>query len=158
LTRSVVGIAAFALLLAEAAASGPKFPAVTNDAWKAECGSCHAAYPPRLLSASSWRAIMHGLDRHFGVDATIDTAVAESIRNFLETNAGSARSTAPGPVPRITETSWFLHEHDGISPAVWRNPNVKSPANCGACHPAAENGRFGEHDVRIPRGASLSLR
>ena len=52
-------------------ASGPKLPQATNAAWKAECGSCHAAYPPGLLPAPSWRAVMAGLDRHFGTDATI---------------------------------------------------------------------------------------
>jgi hypothetical protein len=29
--------------------------------WHSECGSCHVAYPPRLLEAASWRTIMQGL-------------------------------------------------------------------------------------------------
>ena len=29
--------------------------------------------------------------------------------------------------------------------------NVKTPANCGACHTTAERGDFSERGVRVPR-------
>ncbi len=32
-----------------------RMPAASNALWQAECGSCHVAYPPRLLPAESWR-------------------------------------------------------------------------------------------------------
>ena len=51
------------LLSPGAIAGGHKLAAATNAAWKSECGSCHVAYPPGLLPAASWRAIMAGLDR-----------------------------------------------------------------------------------------------
>ncbi|MFO1351435.1 MAG: diheme cytochrome c [Gammaproteobacteria bacterium] len=127
--------------------------AASNDRWKAECGSCHLAYPPALLPASSWRALMTGLDRHFGADASLDAPAVAEITDFLVRNGGRERG-APGakPVLRITETAWFRHEHDGELPAgVWRRPAIKSPANCGACHTKADQGYFGEDALRVPR-------
>jgi nitrate/TMAO reductase-like tetraheme cytochrome c subunit len=124
---------------------------VTNAKWKDECGACHVAYPPNLLPAESWRALMSGLDKHFGSDASLDAASAREIGNFLEQNAGGGKFVSRGkPVLRITETRWFRHEHDEVSQRDWDNPKVKSPANCTACHTQAENGNYSEHSVRIP--------
>ena len=148
---AVAAVAGF-LSLPGAIAGGPKVPAATNAAWKGECGSCHVAYPPSLLPAASWRAIMAGVDRHFGNDATIDTTTAAAIDAFLVANAGRDRAKSPTaePILRITETRWFRHEHDEVAPATWRSPAVKSPANCGACHLNADSGRFSEREIRIP--------
>ncbi len=127
-------------------------PAVKNALWQSECGSCHVAYPPRLLPAESWRAVMAGLDKHFGSDASLDAKSAQEIGAFLEKNAGSSRRVAPGkPLLRITETRWFVREHDEVPDRVWKNPKVKSPANCAACHTQAESGNFSEHGIRIPK-------
>lgn len=127
-------------------------PAVKNVLYQKECGSCHIAFPPRLLPATSWRAVMSGLDKHFGTDASMDAKSTQEIGAFLEQNAGhNRRSTGGTPLLRITETRWFVHEHDEVSDRVWKNPKVKSPANCSACHPKAEQGNFDEHGIRIPR-------
>ena len=133
-------------------AGGHKLPAATNAAWNSECGSCHVAYPPSLLPAASWRAIMAGLDRHFGNDATIDAATGAAIEAFLVANAGRDRSKPPTtePILRITETRWFRHEHDDVAAATFESPAVKSAANCGACHLNADSGRFSEREIRIP--------
>src|SRR5512135_2575758 len=127
-------------------------PAAKNALCQAECGSCHVAYPPRLLPAESWRAVMSGLDKHFGSDASLDPAAAKEIGAFLEKNAGGNRHATSGkPVLRITETRWFLHEHDEVSARTWKNPKVKSASNCAACHTQAESGNFSEHNIRIPK-------
>ena len=126
-------------------------PPASNPSWKAECGSCHIAYPPSLLPAESWRAVMAGLDKHFGVDASVDAKTAKEIGAFLEQNAGRSRGTSAKPTLRITETRWFLREHDEVGAAIWKRPKVKAPANCAACHTGAEQGNFDEHSVRIPR-------
>ena len=47
----------------------------SNAKWKAECGSCHVAYPAQLLPATSWQRLMKGLDKHFGTDASVDAGV-----------------------------------------------------------------------------------
>ncbi len=129
-----------------------RMPAVKNVLWQTECGSCHVAFPPRLLPAESWRAVMSGLDKHFGSDASLDAKSAHEIGAFLEKNAGSSRHSAPGkPILRITETRWFLHEHDEVPDRTWKNPKVKSAANCAACHIQAENGNYSEHNIKIPK-------
>jgi nitrate/TMAO reductase-like tetraheme cytochrome c subunit len=128
----------------------------TNAKWKAECGACHVAYPPNLLPAESWRALMSGLDKHFGSDASLDAATAREISSFLEQNAGGGKFASQmsvsrsKPVLRITETRWFRNKHDEVSQRDWDNPKVKSPANCTACHGQAESGNYSEHSVRIP--------
>lgn len=124
----------------------------SNETWKAECSACHMAYPPGLLPASSWQAMMKGLDKHFGADASLDDAAIKEILPFLEANAApEPRKTPAEPVLRITETSWFKHEHDEISAITWQNPKIKSTSNCAACHTQAEQGNFDEDTVRIPR-------
>ncbi|MEQ1439110.1 diheme cytochrome c [Fontimonas sp. SYSU GA230001] len=122
---------------------------VTNDAWKAECGSCHLAYPPQLLPAASWAALFASLDDHFGVDATLDPATAAQLLDYAQTHA--ARAAGGTPTLRITETRWFRHEHDEIGAATWNKPTVGSAANCAACHRGAEQGAFDENAIRIPR-------
>jgi hypothetical protein len=129
-----------------------RMPAVKNALWQSECGSCHVAFPPRLLPAESWRAVMAGLDRHFGSDASLEPAVASEIGAFLEKNADGRRHAASTrPVLRITETRWFVREHDEVPARTWKNPKVKSAANCAACHTQAESGNFSEHGIRIPK-------
>jgi hypothetical protein len=147
-----VAIAVVALLASTAMASGPKSAAPANPQWQSECGSCHVPYPPRMLPANSWRAIMDRLDRHFGTDASVDTATAASIATFLDAHAGGDRGASPpAPVLRITETARFIRKHERIPAATWRSDKVGNAANCGACHIGADRGRFSDHDVHIPR-------
>lgn len=149
-----------ACLLAMAAgkpahAEGHRF-AVSNPAYQQECSACHVAYPPQFLSAASWRAVMAGLPRHFGSDASLDPAIHAEILRYLETSAGR-RDTAAGGKPqlRISETRWFVHEHSEELPRnIWNNPAVKSAANCVACHTAAEKGDFTERTLRLPKGVN----
>ena len=84
---------ALALILVsfQAVADSHVFAATNNEKWKTECGACHVAYPPQLLPPSSWKAVMAGLDRHFGTDASLDAATATEITAFLEKNAGRER-------------------------------------------------------------------
>ena len=130
----------------------PLQPAQTNAKFQKECSDCHIAYMPGLLPAESWRKVMAGLDKHFGTDASLDAQNNKEITAFLANNA-SNRWSAPTAPLKITETAWFKRKHDNheISPAVWKNPLVKSPANCAACHPRAERGDFNEHDIRLPK-------
>jgi hypothetical protein len=134
-------------------------PSVKNALWQTECGSCHVAFPPSLLAAESWRGVMTGLDKHFGSDASLSPEATKEIGDYLAKYAGSQRHTAGSrtdkstgkPVLRITETRWFLEAHNEVSDRVWKNPKVKSRANCVACHQQAESGDYNEHHVRIPK-------
>lgn len=123
-----------------------------NAKFRQECSDCHIPYAPGLLPAESWRKIMSGLDKHFGSDASIAVQDNKEITAYLVSNA-SNRWSAPTAPLRITETAWFKRKHDSreISPAVWRNPKVKSPSNCSACHTGAERGDFNEDAITMPR-------
>lgn len=129
---------------------------VRNPTYQQECSACHVAYPPKYLSADSWRAVMDGLPRHFGTDASLDPAEHAEILRYLEDNAGRRNTAAGGkPLLRITETRWFVHEHSEELPRdVWKHPAVKSASNCAACHTAAEKGNFSERTLRLPKGVS----
>lgn len=148
----VVGCMLYACLVIDAAAGKHPPAAPANAAYQAECGSCHIAYPPRFLAAPTWLRIVEGLDRHFGVDASVDTTTAAALRAHLEANALPPGSKRYEPAAaRITEARWFRKEHGGIGAGTWQRGSVKSPTNCAACHTRAEEGSFDERDVRIPR-------
>lgn len=139
------------MLLSASAMADTGFSTTSNPAWKTECGSCHVAYPPSMLPADSWRVLMLGLEQHFGVDASVDAKSAAEIGAFLRKNAAGKREALAKPILRVTETAWFRHEHDEINPALWKNPKVKTPANCAACHSGAEQGNFSEQGIRLPK-------
>lgn len=125
----------------------------TSPEWKAyeaECGSCHLAFPPNLLPAPSWQSLMGGLNDHFGQNAAVDAATKQTLEAWLVKNAGGPLSK---PTLRITTTSWWVREHDELSPSVYARKSITSAANCAACHTRANEGAFGEHEVRIPRDA-----
>lgn len=131
-------------------ADGPRMPREIDKTWLEECGSCHVAYPPSMLTADNWRRMMGGLDKHFGSNASLDAATGARIAAFLERNASTRGERNASGTLRITDTRWFVHEHDEVRPATWRDPKVKSPANCAACHRGADRGLYDEHDIAIP--------
>jgi len=117
-----------------------------------ECGACHLAYPPGLLPAASWQRLMANLPRHFGTDASLDAATGPAIATWLTANAGTYKKVREAPPQdRISHADWFVREHRELGSAVWQRPAVKSASNCAACHTRAADGRFGEHDIRIPQ-------
>lgn len=126
-------------------------PANTPASYKNECGSCHLAYPPALLAAKDWQRTMAGLKDHFGSDAAVDAKNGLEIANFLERNAGNGdKLGSAGEPPRISQTARFVRKHREVSARLWRDPRVKSAANCEACHPGAANGNFSEHEITLP--------
>lgn len=146
------GLAVLCLLSSAGADESRAFP--LGAAYREECGACHVAYPPRLLSAGSWQTLMASLERHFGTDASVDPAKAGEISRFLAANAGGRDGLDAGGTPRITHTPWFRREHreghDGLTAALWKSPAVKSAANCEACHRDAARGNYGEGQIRLP--------
>jgi len=121
-------------------------------AYRNECGTCHAPYPPGLLPAASWQRLMGTLPHHYGADASLDAPAAAALSAWLAANAAVPRRSREAPAQdRITRSRWFVREHDEVPPAAWTSAAVKSPANCGACHAQAADGDFDERRVRIPR-------
>lgn len=126
-------------------------PADAPPAYAAECGSCHLAFPPALLTAADWRRVMAQLKEHYGTDATVSDKADRELSAFLAREAGgAARLGDAGDPPRLTGTHWFRREHRKVGPEVWRDPRVKSAANCAACHPGAEQGSYRERELRVP--------
>jgi hypothetical protein len=137
------------------AGGGHFFPPVADPVVREECGGCHLAYPASMLPASSWSALMGSLGKHFGDDASVAPATAAQITRYLTENAadtGGKRygarltrgvSTANPPL-RITELPRWVSEHREISKKEWQRKDVRSKANCTACHSDAERGYFDE--------------
>ena len=117
-----------------------------------ECSSCHMVFPPQMLPARSWTAVVDGLPSHFGENLSLDDQKRKEITDWLTANAGDGpgvtkeylRGVMLSQTPlRITETYAWIQEHrrearDGD----FAKPNVKSKANCVACHKDAEMGIF----------------
>jgi len=119
-----------------------------------ECGSCHVAFPPQLLSAPGWQEMMNQLDKHYGVDASLDAAGRGTIADFLRQNASrrDKHAAPPGSAqpPRLTQTAWFRKEH-GPLPAK-ASKTLPAAAQCESCHTAAERGDYSEAGLKLPAG------
>jgi hypothetical protein len=156
MTRIFLALAA-GLLAASAQADEHKIflPKDVPPAYVKECGSCHVAFPPQLLDAQDWRNVMNNLDKHYGDNATLNDPARQEIADFLVRNAdtrgySSGANSARWPLPKLTKTDWFKHEHHKVTNTLWTGPTVRSPSNCGACHAQAEQGSFREDGIRMP--------
>jgi mono/diheme cytochrome c family protein len=154
--RSVFGVALVAGLAAACGTHESGFTAARADdaagqLYAKECGGCHMPFPPPMLPARSWHALMSGLDKHFGENASLDPQAARTIASYLAANAGDTRGArtmeglGPNDVPlRITETPFWIDAHEEVSPARFASPKVKSKSNCLACH--SDKGEGGDDD------------
>lgn len=127
-----------------------------------ECASCHMAYQPEFLPKRSWEKTMRTLADHFGTDATLDKEDYATISAYLLRNAADAkrvggdigkmgRKIPDDQTPlRISETPYFKKEHRKIPKRLVRQKEVKSFANCTACHQKAEQGDYSERSLVIP--------
>ncbi len=111
-----------------------------------QCGDCHMVFPSRMLPSRSWAAILSGMDNHFGEDAAIPKNDLDKIRDFLTSHAADSPDATPlerhylsALVPtstplRITATPWWNQMHADFNFEGARHSQVKSAANCLACH------------------------
>jgi nitrate/TMAO reductase-like tetraheme cytochrome c subunit len=145
-----------ALVLGRAQAGGSHFFApVNNTVVKEECGSCHLAFAPSMLPASSWTRMMGNLKDHFGDDASVDPKLAAEITAYLVANAGDQggqrygnkllRGVSATNAPlRITELPKWTREHRKVPDWEWKHKDVRTKANCAACHTNAALGYYDE--------------
>jgi hypothetical protein len=144
---TAVSLGAATLHARERAAAVPPLPR-----YQQECGSCHIAFPPALLPASSWQRLVGGLSQHFGTDASVEAEVTAELNAWLTANAARhSFADEPPPEDRITRSARFLRKHRAVSPGVWKRAAVGAPSNCAACHRDAARGRFDEDSVTIPK-------
>lgn len=153
LTGIVLGFSVLALSYAMAGDRHYYSP-VKDPLVKEECGSCHLAFSPAMLPASSWRQMMGNLKNHFGDDARVDAQTAKRITEYLLANAADAPGHTPGKLlrgvnlnsapQRITLLPQWVHKHRKVPDWEWRHKDVRSKTNCLACHADAESGRYDE--------------
>lgn len=156
LALGLVALAFSALVFQRAQAGGDHyFPPVTDPLVQAECGSCHLAFPASMLAASSWQRMIADLRNHFGDDASVDAASAAHIVRYLTANAGDrggrrygdkllrgSAGTGTATPLRISELPRWISEHREVPAWEWQHQDVRSKANCLACHTGAERGHY----------------
>ena len=153
--RTVIVIAlVLAVVVAGRAEGSEQVPPVTDPVVKKECGSCHMVFPPQFLPRRSWQKLVDTLSDHFGENASLGEAQRKAVLDYLQANAADgpkagregrkfADSVASTQTPlRITEIPRWIREHQKIRAEKWADPTVKSKANCGACHKAADRGIY----------------
>jgi len=153
---SLAGLVALAAASRAFAEGGATVPPIQNAAVLKECGACHMAYPPQMLPQRSWRKLMGDLSHHFGENASLAPATRSEVESYLLAHAGDAANSQgsrfvrgiPASVTplRITDTRFWIRGHSEIPAAEFATTQVKSKANCAACHRNAPAGQFGEEE------------
>lgn len=156
LALGLLAIGFSTLILGRALAGGGHYyPPVVDPVVKEECGSCHLAFAPSMLPANSWKRMMANLKNHFGDDASVDAATAARITQYLVANAADQGgqqysskllrgvSAANAPL-RITELPKWVKEHRKVPDWEWKHKDVRTRANCTACHTDAELGSYND--------------
>ncbi len=138
---------------------GSMMPRSVLPAYVQECAACHTAYPPGMLPAASWQRVMSSLNKHYGIDASLDAASLAPLNVWLQAHAGTTqRLKEEPPEDRITRSAWFERKHRKVDAAVWKLPSVKSAAQCSACHADADRGDFDDDRLRLPEGLDPRMR
>ncbi len=136
-----------------------------NAAYESECSACHALYHPSLLPAASWRAMLAGLDNHFGEDASLDAKTTAEIEAYLLANSAEHWDTEaanrfvhvnPREPLRITATPYWKRKHAEIPAETFARESVLGKSNCAACHSDARSGRFDDAAIRIPEAKGVT--
>jgi hypothetical protein len=111
-----------------------------------QCSDCHMIFPAKMLPQRSWKAIIAGLDNHFGESADMSEADKAEILSYLTSHAADGpyatprdrhylSEILPDATPlRITRTAWWNQVHADFNFDGVKRSKVKSPANCLACH------------------------
>lgn len=132
---------------------------VTNEVYKANCGSCHFAYQPGLLPARSWMKIMDG--GHPGGNLSLDKKTKAALKKYLDQNSAEKSrakrsrkilaSIRGGTPVRISEVPYIREKHHEINQDVFSRKSIGSRGNCIACHKTAESGDYDDDNVTIPK-------
>ncbi len=131
---------------------------VQNESFVKECGSCHTLYPPHLLPKKSWELLMSDLENHFGDDASISDELNKNILAFLVDNSAETstikssfkflNSIKNQDIIAMTKTTYWERTHKEIPKEIFNNKEVKSKANCKACHSDIEKGLIEKENIK----------
>jgi mono/diheme cytochrome c family protein len=123
--------------------------------YASQCSACHMAYPPWLLPARSWRAIMGDLTNHFGEDASLSKSQTAAVLAFAVDHAadspfGNPRVLEGLPASvtptRITDLPVWraIHREMLANGQMTLGTGPQAAANCGRCHGGGGGGEGGE--------------
>jgi len=132
-----------------------------NETWRNACGECHLAFHPTLLPARSWKKMADTQHDHFGEDLDLDDDLLQEVTDFMVKNSAETGVTEPAhlilqSIPadatplRITKTPYWIKKHNDVDPHYWKDENIRSRDNCGACHFDAREGTFEDSAMRLP--------
>jgi cytochrome b len=129
-----------------------------NELFVSECASCHTLYPPHLLSKNSWHLLMSDLENHFGDDASLDIEDHNIILAFLllhsaetstmEVSKKILDSIENKDIITISKTTFWEERHQEIAKEIFLHEQVKSKANCKACHKDIEKGLIEDENIK----------
>jgi len=144
-------------------ASRARVPPLRRPRMTAPCCSRNAAAATSLIRRRCCQQrpgvrCLAGLDRHYGVDASLDEESLAAVRraSCMRRELSGAQVTRTTALPRITTSAWFREEHDEVGADAWRRPAVKGAANCDSCHQDAARGDFEEDNVRFPGEVAMN--
>jgi len=84
-TRKIAALVVLLCAMPIFAHAAQLLPAPAEKTTAQQCSACHMAYPPRMLPARSWQALMSDLSHHFGEDASISDQDRATITGYLTT-------------------------------------------------------------------------
>ena len=141
----------------------PSYIAKQPAIYKEECASCHMGYQAEFLTKKSWIKLMSkkNLANHFSVDASLDETDRKEILQYLTKNAADSKrvgkyfkrfaQTIDSKNPfTISKSRYFIKEHREMPKKFITQKDVKTFANCIACHKDAEVGTYKERFINIP--------
>ncbi|MCG3691157.1 diheme cytochrome c [Aliarcobacter butzleri] len=101
---------------------------------------------------------MADLENHFGDDASLDVQTNKNILDFLIKNSAENSSYKANwnflnsinnqDIIALSQTSYWKRKHRKIPEKVFENPQVKSKANCKACHSDIEKGLIEYENIK----------
>ena len=98
---------------------------------------------------------MGDLQNHFGDDASLDEPEFTDISSFLNANASERYETQfkanlasenIGEIA-ISKYKFYQNAHENLPQSLFKSPQIKSKANCNACHEDGELGFFGKSGI-----------
>lgn len=129
-----------------------------NPLFVKECASCHILYPPNLLPKKSWETMMGNLENHFGDDASIPEESNQNILAFLLENSAETSTTKASwkflssigdkDIIALTKTKFWEKKHRDIPKELFEHKEIKSKANCKACHSDIEKGLIENENIK----------
>lgn len=114
--------------------------------------------PPNLLPKKSWEILMSDLENHFGDDASLSVEDTKNILDYLLKNSAETstmqaslnflNSIGDKDIIAMSQTDFWKRKHKEIPEELFSHPDIKSKANCKACHTDIEKGLLENENIK----------